>query len=81
MLTAPAGLAAGTPAAAFPHHTCLCFGEIHSCFSSNEDYRFFVESNNPCEESQPFVGFMDINTNSSDCEKSWLETGGFDVEV
>ena len=49
--------------------------------SSNEDYRFLVESNNPCEENQPFVGAMTITTNSSDCEKGWLETGGFVVEV
>ena len=46
------------------------------------EYSFLVESNNPCEEGQPFVGFMTIVTNASDCgAKDWVETGGFDVEV
>ena len=49
--------------------------------SSNEDYRFLVESNNPCKQNQPFLGYMTITTNSSSCEKDWLETGGFDVSV
>lgn len=46
------------------------------------EYSFLVESNNPCEGGQPFVGFMTIVTNASDCgAKDWVETGGYEVEV
>ncbi|PRW33026.1 TNA1 High affinity nicotinic acid plasma membrane permease [Chlorella sorokiniana] len=54
---------------------------VPECKGPDAQFRFLVESNNPCEGGQPFVGFMSTTTNSSDCERSWVETGGYDVEV
>ena len=61
---------------------CALYSVLHTLYCSPDaEFRFLVESNNPCEGGQPFVGFMTVTANSSDCERDWVETGGYDVEV
>lgn len=36
---------------------------------------------NPCDELKFYVGYMDVDTDFPGCNKTWLETAGFQPKM